>query len=194
MQAKEYQKLAAVTESPVTPELKARVKSVHASMLGAMSLHLGSSNSVDVLKRNVYYGKRPTNSKDLAILEEMESRSKQVELLTDLPKINDWYVRFFHAMLGLHTEVGELWEALDKLSELPPHVDDSGIKTNIKEELGDLCWYIALVCNAMEIGFEDVLESNIRKLNEKRYKGKGFTEDSAVNRDLAAEAEALKGG
>lgn len=195
MQVNEYQTLAAVTEAPVTEELKARFESVRSSMLGMMSVHLRQSKVVDTLKRCVYYGKRPEIAEQLAILEEMEVRDKLVSSILTLPLAEDWHVRFFHAVLGLHTEVGELWEALDKLSkfdypwEATEELDE--VCTNVKEELGDLCWYIVLVCNVMNINFDDVLGSNIRKLNEKRYKGKGFTEGNAVNRDLVAESEAL---
>jgi NTP pyrophosphatase (non-canonical NTP hydrolase) len=40
-------------------------------------------------------------------------------------------------------------------------------------ELGDLMWYVAQACMALEISFEEVLERNVKKL-EKRYPGGQF--------------------
>ena len=48
-------------------------------------------------------------------------------------------------------------------------------------ELGDVMWYVAQACMALEIDFEDVIEGNIKKL-EKRYPGGSFTIRNSENR------------
>ena len=40
-------------------------------------------------------------------------------------------------------------------------------------ELGDVMWYVAQACMALDIPFDDVITTNIKKL-EKRYPGGSF--------------------
>lgn len=47
----------------------------------------------------------------------------------------------------------------------------------IKENLGDMMWYVAMICNFYGWKLEDVLDENIEKLRE-RYP-QGFTEKDA---------------
>lgn len=58
-------------------------------------------------------------------------------------------------------------------------------KDNMVEEIGDLMWYVALLCHELGVSFEEVWKKNIAKL-ELRYKGK-FGETKALGRDLEAE-------
>ena len=101
-------------------------------------------------------------------------------------------IRLQHAVTGLHTEAGELSDALKKHIYYNKEVD----AVNIKEEIGDVFWYAWLALDELSklYGFdpEDVLETNLIKLRA-RYPEK-FTEDAAVNRDLAAEREILESG
>jgi NTP pyrophosphatase (non-canonical NTP hydrolase) len=85
-------------------------------------------------------------------------------------------------------EVGELATAIEKWMWYGQVLD----QTNIKEELGDLLWYIAELCNALNLNLADVMDCNIAKL-QKRYPEK-FTEQLAAeeNRDRAAEREAIE--
>ena len=59
-------------------------------------------------------------------------------------------------------------------------VNDENI-FHMKRELGDIMWYVAQACMALEIDFEDVIEGNIKKL-EKRYPGGSFTIRNSENR------------
>ena len=47
----------------------------------------------------------------------------------------------------------------------------------IRENLGDMMWYAAMICNFFDWNMDEVLEENVRKL-EQRYK-EGFTEKDA---------------
>ncbi len=40
-------------------------------------------------------------------------------------------------------------------------------------EMGDVMWYVAQACMALDISFDEVIEGNIKKL-EKRYPGGKF--------------------
>ena len=48
-------------------------------------------------------------------------------------------------------------------------------------ELGDVMWYVAQACMALDISFDEVIEGNIKKL-EKRYPGGSFDVFYSENR------------
>jgi NTP pyrophosphatase (non-canonical NTP hydrolase) len=83
-----------------------------------------------------------------------------------------------HAAMGISTESGELLDAVKKHLIYDEELD----LPNVKEELGDLMWYIAILLR--ELGGDGVLEEvmrvNIEKLKA-RYPEK-FTEYHAMNR------------
>ena len=43
----------------------------------------------------------------------------------------------------------------------------------MKRELGDICWYLAQACMALDTTFDEVIEMNVEKL-ESRYPGGSF--------------------
>lgn len=93
-----------------------------------------------------------------------------------------------HAILGLVTEAGELADVVKRAyfyGKGPESVD----RNHIIEEAGDLFWYLALLCNACNISFEEVWAKNIAKLKA-RYPNK-FSTEQAYNRDTEKEREAL---
>jgi NTP pyrophosphatase (non-canonical NTP hydrolase) len=95
-------------------------------------------------------------------------------------------IRLDHAQKGLCTEVGEFTDALKKYVEYDAPLD----YVNLAEEIGDLMWYIALACNALDIRLEDVMSKNIKKL-EARYPDK-FTSKDALLRNLDQERKVLE--
>lgn len=95
-------------------------------------------------------------------------------------------IRLLHAGIGLATEAGELLDALKKHIFYGKPLD----VVNIKEEVGDLFWYLAVGCDEIDGDFEDIMETNIAKLKA-RY-GEKFSEHRATNRDLNTEREILE--
>ena len=88
---------------------------------------------------------------------------------------------------GMVTEAGEIADHLKKVIFYGKPLD----RTNLIEELGDMFWYMALMCDALSVDFEDVWRINIAKLKA-RY-GEKFSEERAVNRDLVNERIVLSG-
>lgn len=85
-----------------------------------------------------------------------------------------------NASLGLSGEVGEINDIIKKYMYHGHKLDDD-TKEKIILELGDVCWYVALMAWAIDkTKFEDVLNKNIAKL-EKRYHGE-FTTEKSINR------------
>ncbi len=108
-------------------------------------------------------------------------------LVTESPKVPpDMPMRIIHGILGCVTEVGELADGLKRHLYYGQDID----VVNIKEELGDLCWYIALLLYAIDSSWEEIWNMNIDKL-QKRYPDK-FTAHDAVNRDLNEERDTLE--
>jgi len=93
-----------------------------------------------------------------------------------------------HMSLGMNTEQAELADVLKKNLAYGKDVD----YVNLKEELGDIMWYIANFCNHLDWKLEDVCQLNITKL-QKRFPN-NFTQIAANNRDLTAERELLEKG
>lgn len=93
-----------------------------------------------------------------------------------------------HAVIGIQGEAGELAAAAEKWLWYGQALD----RVNVKEETGDLLWYIALLCNTLDLDLEDVMEANIAKLR-KRFPEK-YTDEKAreENRDRAAERQQLE--
>ena len=87
-----------------------------------------------------------------------------------------------NASLGLSGEVGEVNDIIKKYMYHGHKLDDD-TKEKIILELGDVCWYVALMAWAIDkTKFEDVLNKNIAKL-EKRYHGEFSTEKSVNRKD-----------
>ena len=93
--------------------------------------------------------------------------------------------RLLHAAMGLTTEAGEFLDALKKHLFYGKPLD----LVNLREEIGDIMWYLAIACSALGTDFETEQARNIAKLR-KRYPEK-FDAVQAVERDLAAERAIL---
>lgn len=91
-----------------------------------------------------------------------------------------------HGGIGICTEAGELLDAMKKCLFYGKDLD----LVNLKEELGDLLWYVAVIMRQVGFTFEEVFDVNIAKLRA-RYPEK-FTEYDALNRDLEKEREVLE--
>lgn len=99
---------------------------------------------------------------------------------------NDGTKRLMHAAFGLSTEAGEFLDAMKKHVFYGKDLD----RVNLREELGDLFWYIAIACDELNVEFEPIMQRNIEKLKA-RY-GEKFTEEAAENRNLNKEREILE--
>jgi NTP pyrophosphatase (non-canonical NTP hydrolase) len=96
-------------------------------------------------------------------------------------------VRALHAAVGIGNEAGELFSLLQKWLWYGKPLDVA----NAKEELGDLMWYAAQLCNALGFDLGDVMRCNIAKLKA-RYPEK-YTDEKATSRDRDAERRAMEG-
>lgn len=80
------------------------------------------------------------------------------------------------AALGLTGESGEFAELIKKWKYHSHNLDrDKAVK-----ELGDICWYIARACVALNVSLAEVMQTNIEKLKQ-RYP-EGFSSEASLNR------------
>jgi len=89
--------------------------------------------------------------------------------------------RLLTAGVGINAEGGEFLEIIKKMIfQGKPWNSDN--KEHLIIELGDLMWYVAQACMALEISFDDVVARNVKKL-EKRYPGGAFDVYYSENRE-----------
>ena len=82
--------------------------------------------------------------------------------------------------VGLAAESGEFLEIVKKMVFQGKPWNDAN-REHLIIELGDVMWYVAQACMALDISFEEVLERNVQKL-EKRYPGGSFDIYDSENR------------
>ena len=101
-------------------------------------------------------------SKDFA---QLLSRMTELEVTDDVD-----VSRLLTAALGISAEAGEFTEIVKKiLLQGKPYNEDNVF--HMKRELGDICWYIAQACMALDTNFEEILEINYQKLSARYPEG-----------------------
>ncbi len=82
------------------------------------------------------------------------------------------------ALIGMAGELGEIAEPLKKYL----WGDHSFARSDLKNEIGDLLWYLATLCNTFNIDLEQVMQLNIEKL-QRRYPD-GFSAEMSQHRKV----------
>ena len=95
---------------------------------------------------------------------------KLVDRLNELKAQGADVSRLLTAAFGMSAEAGEFTEVVKKIFlQGKPYTEDNIF--HMKRELGDLCWYLAQACMALDITFEEVLEMNYVKLSARYPEG-----------------------
>ena len=90
--------------------------------------------------------------------------------------------RLLTAAVGISAEGGEFMEIVKKMVfQGKPWNDDN--REHLIIELGDVLWYVAQACMALEVSFDDVVAGNVEKL-KKRYPGGEFNVYHSENRKV----------
>ena len=88
--------------------------------------------------------------------------------------------RLLTAAVGISAEGGEFMEIVKKMVfQGKPFNKDN--KDHLIIELGDVMWYVAQACMALEVSMDDVISTNVKKLG-KRYPEGTFDEFFSENR------------
>ena len=84
------------------------------------------------------------------------------------------------AAFGLTAEAGEFTEVVKKIFlQGKPYTDENVF--HMKREIGDIMWYVAQACMALDISIDDVIQMNFEKLSA-RYPEGTFSIDRSENR------------
>lgn len=91
--------------------------------------------------------------------------------MTELEANNDADVpRLLTAALGMTAESGEFTEVVKKIIlQGKPYTEENVF--HMKRELGDICWYIAQACMALDTNFREIMEMNYEKLSARYPEG-----------------------
>ena len=101
--------------------------------------------------------------------------------ITDLDVGDDADIpRLLTAALGLTAESGEFTEVVKKIILQGKPYNEENI-FHMKRELGDICWYLAQACMALDTTFDEIIEMNVDKLKA-RYPGGEFDVHKSENR------------
>lgn len=139
----------------------------------------------DFMKRTMFYKTPYDTEKHVKAHQDVEELLKKVSELDAEFKLTTSEINLVHAMLGIVSEVGEIMEELIKSK-----VENRELNLkNLKEEVGDIEWYVAIMIRHLKLTHEDIFASNIAKLSV-RYPDK-FTTEAAENRDLVKEEQAV---
>ena len=93
-------------------------------------------------------------------------------------------VELLHAQAGMTTELGEFASEVKRMAFYEKPIDDHMLG-HMREELGDILWYVALAATALQVNLSELAEANIAKLRKR------FPEKFSA---AAAEARADKDG
>lgn len=104
-------------------------------------------------------------------LKEYQEACKKTAKKFDSPELE-----IFTWGLGITGEAGDIASCIKKTFA---HKKD--VKDGIKENIGDMLWYTAMICNFFDWNLEEVLQQNIDKLKERFPEG--FT-TQAVQREM----------
>lgn len=79
---------------------------------------------------------------------------------------------FFHLVLGLVGESGEIAEKVKKLvRDKNSDLDEFDVE-DLKKELGDVLWYVAVLADFFDLKLDDIAQANADKLASRQKRGK----------------------
>jgi NTP pyrophosphatase (non-canonical NTP hydrolase) len=90
--------------------------------------------------------------------------------LTELETLDCDVPRLLTAAVGMSAEAGEFTEIVKKIIFQGKPYTEENIE-HLKIELGDILWYAAQACMALDVSFEDVMERNYKKLSARYPEG-----------------------
>ena len=88
--------------------------------------------------------------------------------------------RLLTAAVGACAEAGEFTEIVKKIVFQGKPVNEENM-FHMKRELGDIMWYIAQACMALDVSIDEVIAMNVEKL-QARYPGGEFDVHYSENR------------
>ena len=108
---------------------------------------------------------RQTTSPASTNYADLLSRLSQLEVESDVD-----VPRLLTAALGMSAEAGEFTEVVKKIFLQGKSYNEESV-FHMKRELGDILWYIAQACMALDTNFREIMEMNYEKLSARYPEG-----------------------
>ena len=106
----------------------------------------------------------------------MDSETFRIDVLRTVRKDLPERDRLLMGALGISGEAVEVADALKKMLFHGHPLDVPAVA----DELGDVMWYVVLLCDTLGLTLDDVLAGNVAK-RRKRYP-EGFTPERSIHR------------
>lgn len=149
----------------------------------ALNNAIDALQRLDVIKKAWFYGRGEVGTKTDMPHTLTDTMPDHVGMYSGLT--NEQAADYVHGVIGLATESGELLEGLRDVMR-GKYLD----VVNVKEEVGDAKWYMAILSRVCGFEWGEDERVNIAKLRA-RFPDK-FTEYDANNRNLSAERVILE--
>jgi NTP pyrophosphatase (non-canonical NTP hydrolase) len=105
-----------------------------------------------------------TTSRPSTYFQDLATRLAELEGLgADVPKLTT-------AAFGITAEAGEFAEIVKKIFLQGKPYEEANI-IHMKKELGDIMWYIAQACMALDTDFDELMQMNVDKLSARYPEG-----------------------
>lgn len=111
----------------------------------------------------------------------------EFELRGNIIKVGSRNPKLLLSALGIAGEAGEIVELIKKHAFHNGPLD----RTALRDELGDLLWYVATLCDALNVDLSTVMIDNLLKLG-KRFPSGWSPEDAAAKADRFAPEDSLE--
>lgn len=105
--------------------------------------------------------------------------TKYEQFVLDLFKPGSTNEQLTHAALGVAGEAGEIVDIIKKMV----FYERPDLDKKLREEIGDVMFYITAVCNVKGWSLEDLIEENISKLSVRFPSGTFIAADAIARRD-----------
>ena len=102
-----------------------------------------------------------------------------INRIRDLEETSEMH-RLLTAAVGMSAEGGEFLEIVKKMIFQGKPYNEENVR-HLKIELGDILWYVAQACMALDISLDEITDMNIDKLS-KRFPEGHFSEYYSENR------------
>ncbi len=77
---------------------------------------------------------------------------------------------FFNKLLGLVGETGEIAEKFKKIYRDTNGEFTEDNRLEMQKELGDVLWYVSVICSYLDISLDDVATQNLGKLASRKQR------------------------
>jgi len=128
---------------------------------------LDASIYTEVLKKRV---------SSMSMLSSFEDSVKRTSKSNPTKEVDGQELDLLHFTLGVSGEAGELVDAVKKHMFYNQKLDTE----NVKEELGDLMFYIVAICQTLNVSLSEIMKDNVSKLKT-RYPD-GYSDEHAKTR------------